>query len=190
MRHFIGLILGLVLAAALFFGAGWGAEHVSALVGHSIGLPSRTGLIGLAAMLGVGLLIGVLLVVPAVSPLATGLPGLVLLGWTAGLAVSAHRALAWIPLPSHVFGLGFRASYIGTKSQRSTASGAAPGDGRSRHIACSFAIGPAASGVSSRICHTSGRYFGLTLLCAATSASVACGFPSSFLYLKRHAAWK
>ena len=110
MRHFIGLILGLVLAAALFFGGGWGAEHVSALaVSHSVGLPSRTGLIGLAAMLGVGLLIGVLLVVPAVSPLATGLPGLVLLGWTALLAVSAHRALAWIPLRSHAYGLGFRA---------------------------------------------------------------------------------
>ena len=110
MRHFIGLILGLVLAAALFFAGGWGAEHVSALaVGHSVGLPSRTGLIGLAAMLGVGLLMGVLLVVPAVSPLATGLPGLALLGWTAMLAVSARRALAWIPLQSHAYGLGFRA---------------------------------------------------------------------------------
>ena len=108
MRHFIGLILGLALAAAVFFGGGWGAEHVPALVGHSVGLPSRTGLIGLAAMLGVGLLIGILLVVPAVSPLATGLPGLVLLGWTALLAVSAHRALAWIPLQAHTFGAGFR----------------------------------------------------------------------------------
>ena len=109
MRHFIGLILGLALAAAIFFAGGWGAEHVSALVGHSVGLPSRTGLIGLAAMLGVGLLMGVLLVVPAVSPLATGLPGLALLGWTAMLAVSARRALAWIPLMSHAYGLGFRA---------------------------------------------------------------------------------
>ena len=70
MRHFIGLILGLVLAAALFFGGGWGAEHVSALAGHSVGLPSRTGLIGLAAVLGVGLFMGILIAVPAVSPLA------------------------------------------------------------------------------------------------------------------------
>ncbi len=45
---------------------------------------------------------------PAVSPLATGLPGLVLLGWTALLAVSSHRALAWIPLQGHTFGAGFR----------------------------------------------------------------------------------
>jgi hypothetical protein len=109
MRHFIGLILAIVLAAAVFFGGGWGAEHVAALAGHSVGLPSRPGLIGVAAMAGTGLLLGILLVAPAVSPLATGLPGLVLLGWTALLAVSAHRALAWIPLQGHAFGLGFRA---------------------------------------------------------------------------------
>src|SRR2546429_4253292 len=103
MRHFIGLILAVALAAAVFFGGGWGAEHVPALVGHSVGLPSRTGLIGLAAMLGAGLLLGILLAVPAVSPLATGLPGLVLLGWTALLAVSSHPALARIPLQSPPF---------------------------------------------------------------------------------------
>ena len=108
MRHLIGLILGIALTAAMYFGAGWGAEHVPALVGHSVGLPSRTGLIGLAVMLGTGLLVGILLVVPAVSPLATGLPGLVLLGWTALLALSSHRALAWIPLQGHTFGAGFR----------------------------------------------------------------------------------
>ena len=107
-RHLIGLILAIVLADALFFGGGWGATHVSALVGHSVGLPSRPGLIGLAAALATGVFLGILLVVPAVSPLATGLPGLVLLAWTAGLAVSAHRALAWIPLQGDEFGLGFR----------------------------------------------------------------------------------
>ena len=108
MRHLIGLILAIALAAALFFGGGWGAEHVSALAGHSVGLPSRTGLIGLAAGVATGVFLGILLVVPAVSPLATGLPGLVLLAWTALLAVSSHRALAWIPLQAHSFGAGFR----------------------------------------------------------------------------------
>jgi len=108
MRHLIGLILAIALAAALFFGGGWGAEHVAALAGHSVGLPSRPGLIGLAAALATGAFLGILLVVPAVSPLATGLPGLALLAWTAALAVSAHRALAWIPLQAHTFGLGFR----------------------------------------------------------------------------------
>jgi hypothetical protein len=109
MRYLIGLILAIALAAALFFGGGWGAAHVPNLVGHSVGLPSRTGLAGLAAMLAVGLAIGILLLLPMVSPLATGLPGLVLLAWTALLAVSAHRALSWIPLQGHSFGVGFRA---------------------------------------------------------------------------------
>jgi hypothetical protein len=108
MRHLIGLILAIALAAALFFGGGWGAEHVSALAGHSVGLPSRTGLIGLGAAVATGVFLGILLVVPAVSPLATGLPGLVLLAWTALLAVSSHWALAWIPLQAHSFGAGFR----------------------------------------------------------------------------------
>ena len=108
MRHLIGLILALAVTAAVFLGGGWGATHVSALAGHSVGLPSRTGLIGLAAIAGAGLLIGILLVVPAVSPLATGLLGLALLGWTALLAVSAHRALAWIPMQGYSFGAGFR----------------------------------------------------------------------------------
>ena len=93
MRHLIGLVLAIALAAALFFGGGWGAEHVSALAGHSVGLPSRPGLIGLSAAVATGVFLGILLVVPAISPLATGLPGLVLLAWTALLAVSAHRAL-------------------------------------------------------------------------------------------------
>ena len=108
MRHLIGLVLALALAAALFFGAGWGAAHVPALVGHSVGLPSRTGLIGLSAALATGAFLGILLAVPAISPLATGLPGLVLLAWTALLALSSHRALAWIPLQGHSFGAGFR----------------------------------------------------------------------------------
>jgi hypothetical protein len=108
MRHIIGLALAIALAAALFFGGGWGAEHVSALAGHSVGLPSRPGLIGLAAAVATGVFLGILLVVPAVSPLATGLPGLVLLAWTALLALSSHRALAWIPLQAHSFGAGFR----------------------------------------------------------------------------------
>jgi hypothetical protein len=108
MRHLIGLILAVAAAAALFFAGGWGVEHVPALAGHSVGLPSKTGLIGLSAMVGTGLILGILLVVPAVSPLATGLPGLVLLAWTALLALSAHRALAWIPLQGYSFGAGFR----------------------------------------------------------------------------------
>jgi hypothetical protein len=56
---------------------------------------------------GVGLLLGILLAVPAVSPLAAGLPGLVLLGWTALLAVSERRAIQIVPLHAHSFAVGF-----------------------------------------------------------------------------------
>ena len=108
MRHLIGLILAIALAAAVFFAGGWGAQHFVAVAAHSTGLPNRTGLIALAAMVGTGLFLGILLAVPAISPLATGLPGLVLLGWTALLALSPHRALAWIPLNGYAFGAGFR----------------------------------------------------------------------------------
>jgi hypothetical protein len=108
MRHLIGLLLAIALAAALFLAGGWGAEHFAAVAAHRTSLPGRTGLIALAAMVGTGVFLGILLVVPAISPLATGLPGLALLGWTALLALSPHRALAWIPLQGHAFGAGFR----------------------------------------------------------------------------------
>ena len=108
MRHLIGLILALALAVAVFLAGGWGAEHFAAVAAHRTSLPGRTGLIALAAMVGTGVFLGILLVVPAISPLATGLPGLALLGWTALLALSPHRALAWIPLQGHAFGAGFR----------------------------------------------------------------------------------
>src|SRR6516225_10202480 len=108
MRHLIGLLLAIALAAALFLAGGWGAEHFAAVAAHRTSLPGRTGLIALAAMVGTGVFLGILLVVPTISPLATGLPGLALLGWTALLALSPHRALAWIPLQGHAFGAGFR----------------------------------------------------------------------------------
>jgi len=50
--------------------------------------------------------------VRAVSPLAPGLPGLVLLAWSALLAVREHQALRWIPLQDHAFGFGFRALLV------------------------------------------------------------------------------
>ncbi len=108
MRHLIGFILAIALAAALFLSAGWGVAHLTAIVGRDQGLTSNTGLLALAALLGTGLFLGILLAVRAISPLATGLPGLGLLAWTALLAVSPHRALGWVPLQAHSFGFGFR----------------------------------------------------------------------------------
>ena len=62
---------------------------------------------GLAAMAGVALLIGLALVIRWVSPLATGLPGLVLLAWTALYVASPEQAVHYIPLKAHNVGLGF-----------------------------------------------------------------------------------
>jgi len=113
MRHLIGFVLAIALGAALFFAAGWGFIHMTSLTAHGINLTGRTGLMALAALAGTGLLLGILLAVRAISPLATGLPGLVLLAWSALLAVSAHRALGWVPLQGHSFGAGFRALLAG-----------------------------------------------------------------------------
>ncbi|HEX7266074.1 MAG TPA: hypothetical protein VF256_01465, partial [Streptosporangiaceae bacterium] len=86
MRHLIGFILAIALGAALFFAAGWGFIHMTSLAAHGINLTGRTGLMARAALAGTGLFLGILLAVRAISPLATGLPGLVLLAWSALLA--------------------------------------------------------------------------------------------------------
>jgi hypothetical protein len=107
MRYLFGVVLALVMAAALFVGAGWGVAKATSLHASGSSLTSTHGVIALAALVGVGLLLGILLAVPGISPLATGLPGIVLLGWTALLAVSAKRAEQLIPLHAHSFAAGF-----------------------------------------------------------------------------------
>jgi hypothetical protein len=108
MRHLVGLVLALVTAAAVFFGAGWGVARVLAAHAHSTSLESMSGGLTLAALIGTGLLVGALLAVPALSPLSAGLPGLILLGWSALEVVSAHRALRLIPLSTMDAASGFR----------------------------------------------------------------------------------
>jgi hypothetical protein len=49
------------------------------------------------------------MVVPRVSPLAAGLPGLLLLGWTALYLVNVRQGVDLIPLRSDPFGAGFEA---------------------------------------------------------------------------------
>lgn len=105
MRHLLGLVLAVLMAAALFFAATWGFAHLTARPAPA--LTSPHGLAALGALAGTGLLLGLLLGIPWVSPLATGLPGLVLLGWTGALMVSSQRALHYIPLKGYVFGSGF-----------------------------------------------------------------------------------
>jgi hypothetical protein len=109
MRHVLGVFLALVIFAAVFVGAGWAVEELTTLRATGASLTTPHGAIALAALVGVGLLIGIMLAVPAVSPLASGLPGLLLLGWTALLAVSERRAIQLVPLHAHSFAVGFGA---------------------------------------------------------------------------------
>ena len=66
-------------------------------------------LAALVAVAGTGLLAGILVAAPRISPLAAGLPGLLLLGWTAFYVVSVRHAVHLIPLKSHPYGAGFEA---------------------------------------------------------------------------------
>lgn len=112
MRHVTGFILALALSAALFFGAGWGVDKFAVLQAGqgTSGLTPWTSLhnvLPLAALLGTGLLLGLLVAVRRVSAIATGLPGLVLLGWSAMVLLRGHRALTYVPMASSHQAAGF-----------------------------------------------------------------------------------
>ena len=107
MRHLLGVILGVVLAAALVAGGGWGYNRLAhAMTLASPHLTGTRSLLALAALLGTGLLLGLLLAGPRVSPLATVLPGLAALAWTALYVVSQHRAIQIVPMQSSHVGKG------------------------------------------------------------------------------------
>ena len=117
MRHLVGVVLAIVMAAAVFFAASWG--YLKLLIGPAgLGrLPAGGGsllhnhavLEGFGALLGVGLLAGLLIAAPRISPLAAGLPGLVLLAWTGLYLFSVRHAVQYIPLTTRAYGAGFKA---------------------------------------------------------------------------------
>jgi hypothetical protein len=117
MRHLIGVVLAIAMAAAVFFAGSWG--YLKLLIGPAKGgvLPAAGGslihnhavLEGFGALLGVGLLAGILMVLPMISPLASGLPGLAMLGWSGLYLFSVRRAVQYIPLKSQTYGTGFEA---------------------------------------------------------------------------------
>lgn len=120
MRHVIGFVLAIVLAAAVFFGGAWGylrLLRVPVVNGAASTLPAGGGsllhstsvLYALAALAGTGLLAGLLVAVSRISPLAAGLPGLALIAWTVLYLVSVRHAVQYIPLKSDSFGAGFEA---------------------------------------------------------------------------------
>jgi hypothetical protein len=118
MRHLVGVLLAIVMAAAVFFAASWGYLKLLVLPPARGGvLPAAGGslihdhavLEGFGALLAVGLLAGVLIAVPRISPLASGLPGLVLLAWTGLYLFGVQRGVRYIPLKTHAYGVGFEA---------------------------------------------------------------------------------
>jgi hypothetical protein len=114
MRHVIGFILALAASAALFFGAGWGSARFS-MVQSGPGLRTATAwttpnnVIPVAALIGTALLIGILLAARPVSALATGLPGLALIGWSALVLLRGAHAPTYIPMSGSRFAAGFGA---------------------------------------------------------------------------------
>jgi hypothetical protein len=120
MRHLSGIVLAIVAALAIFFGGGWGYLRLLQVpTAHEAqaSLPAGGGsllhhhqvLFSLAALLAVGLLIGLLMAMPWISPLATGLPGLALLALTGLYLARVHQAVQLIPLRTRPYGLGFEA---------------------------------------------------------------------------------
>jgi hypothetical protein len=112
MRHLVGLVLALGLLAMLFFGTAWGVGRIVVLrgsvtaLGTGQALTTTRGLMAVGVVAATGLVIGILLAVPAISPLATGLPGLILLGWSALVVVHSKYAVRYLPLPGTHFGTG------------------------------------------------------------------------------------
>ena len=120
MRHRIGIVLAVVMTGALFFPGAWGYMRLLRLPARAdqlTDLPAGGGsllhdhhvLLALAAVTGTALLAGILVAVPRISPLAAGLPGLLLLGWTALYLVNVRQGVDLIPLRSDPFGAGFEA---------------------------------------------------------------------------------
>ena len=123
MRHRIGMILAVIMTGVLFFPGSWGylrLLRVPAAADQLSGLPASGGslisdhgvLIALVAIAFPGLLAGILIAVPRISPLAAGLPGLLLLGWMGLYLASVRQAVDLIPLRSDPFGAGFEAMLV------------------------------------------------------------------------------
>jgi hypothetical protein len=120
VRHLYGIALASITTLALFFGGAWGYARLlglSALSGKTSGLPAAGGalasntnvILALAAVVATGLLIGISVSAPWISPLASGLPGLLLIGWTGVYLTSVSRATEFIPLRSGTIGGGWEA---------------------------------------------------------------------------------
>ena len=123
MRHRIGIVLAVIMTGVLFFPGAWGylrllrlpapADQLSDLpAGGGSLISEHHVLLALAAVAGTALLAGILVAAPRISPLAAGLPGLLLLGWTGLYLANVRQGVDLIPLRSDPFGAGFEAMLV------------------------------------------------------------------------------
>jgi hypothetical protein len=120
MRHRYGLGLAVVMILTMFFAGAWGYLRLLRLPAPAGPLPANGGSLlsyhgalgALAAVAATGLLAGILVAVPQISPLAAGLPGLFLIGWTAAYLINVRLAVDLIPLRSYAFGAGWEGLLI------------------------------------------------------------------------------
>lgn len=120
MRHPLGIALAIVMILTMFFAGAWGYLRLLRLPPPAAALPAQGGslllsgnvLAAMGAMAVTGLLAGILIAAPRISPLAAGLPGLLLLGWTVLYLVRVHLAVRLIPLRGDAFGVGWESMLI------------------------------------------------------------------------------
>ena len=97
MRHFFGLLVGVVVAAALLLGGGWASQEAVRGAAQSVDPANDTRmLIALGVMAVAGLLLGLVLV-GGVSPLAAFVPSMALLAWTVVYVLDVSRAASLVP---------------------------------------------------------------------------------------------
>jgi hypothetical protein len=95
------------VAIVLFFADGWAIQTITGRVAPGEGLVSAHNVAAFGLLAATGLLLGALLALQRVSPLAGGLPGVVLIAWSALAAFDHGDALRLVPLQHHSFGQGF-----------------------------------------------------------------------------------
>jgi hypothetical protein len=110
VRHLYGMALASITTLAMFFGGAWGYTRLLSLSAAGGSLLSNTNVLyALAALVATGLLIGIGVAAPRISPLAAGLPGLFLIASTGIYLTNVRHATDLIPLRSHAFGAGWEA---------------------------------------------------------------------------------
>jgi hypothetical protein len=158
------IFLAIVMTGVLFFAGAWGYLRLLRLPAPDVPLsrlPDGGGslisdhslLAALVAVAGTGLLSGILVTAPRISPLAAGLPGLLLLGWTALSLVSVRDAISLIPLKTHAYGTGFEAmlsaGILGAAGLAMIIPVFVPSRWRTRHTAAEAEVTEASEFISS-----------------------------------------